>query len=261
MRNDQRMNTPDPTRLGGLEWAERTRGNLSRAERRRLLAAIVRGQGDYVVTRLRHATGRAPSAARGLEFADFSPPDSRLARLAEEAADEQSPAVRGHGYRTWAFGSALAVLDGNQPDPEQFYVAALLHDYGCDSITPGEDFVLRSAGRAARCANDAGLPMLAPLIGDAICVHPTAGITVDRDGAEGFYVQVGAGLDLAGLRCGDLPRRFIEAVHAAHPRESATAAFIDIVNREAAAQPTGRFAQLRRSGFTVLMRTNPINPD
>jgi hypothetical protein len=255
----QGVPTPDPERLGGLAWTQRTRGDLTSAERRRLLGAIVRGQGQYLATRIRHLTGRVPAAARAFELADFAPPDSALARLADEAADEQTAAVKGHGYRTWAFGSALAALDGQAPDPEQFYVAALLHDYGADSITAGEDFVLRSAERATRCATDSGRPEFADLIGDAICVHPTAGISVEHDGAEGFYVQAGAGLDLAGLRCGDVPRNFIDRVHDAHPRESATAAFIDIINREASANPHGRFAQLRRCGFTALLRLNPID--
>ena len=84
------MTAPDHARLGGLEWARRTGGRLSRSERRKLLAAIVRGQGDYVATRWRRMAGRVPAGARDLAFADFRPPDSRLARLAEEAAEEQS---------------------------------------------------------------------------------------------------------------------------------------------------------------------------
>src|SRR5688500_737985 len=116
------MNTPDYARLGGIEWARRTGGGLSRSERRTLLAAIVRGQGNYMVTRWRRMTGRVPASARNLAFADVQPPDSRFARLAEEAAEEQSVHVKGHGYRTWAFGAALAVLDGEEPDPEVFYV-------------------------------------------------------------------------------------------------------------------------------------------
>src|SRR5687768_14307640 len=131
---------PDPERLGGLAWARRTNGRLTRSERRHLLAAIVRGQGDYIVTRLRRMTGRVPAGARDLAFADFQPPDSRLARLAEEAAEEQSVHVKGHGYRTWAFGTALAALDRNELDPEVFYVAGLLHDYGVADAVAGEDF-------------------------------------------------------------------------------------------------------------------------
>ncbi len=250
---------PDPERLGGLGWAERTKGALTRAERRHLLAEIVRGQGGYVATRVRRATGRVPEAARGLSFADFRPPDSKLARSAEEAAEEQSLSVKRHGYRTWAYGTALSFLDGQEPDPEVFYVAALLHDYGCDSVTAGEDFVLRSALRAAQVADDAGLGELGTLIGDSISVHSTPGLTVEKDGAPGFYVSAGAALDLAGLRCGEVPKSYFDQVHTAHPREGDTKAFVAHIAAEAKANPSGRFAQLRRCGFNLLLRVNPLD--
>ena len=251
---------PDPARLGGLEWARRTNGRLTRSERRHLLAAIVRGQGDYIATRFRRMTGRVPAGARDLAFADVQPPDSRLARLAEEAAEEQSVHVKGHGYRTWAFGIALAALDRTELDPEVFYVASLLHDYGVDEVVAGEDFVLRSATRAERCVADAGLgEAIALAAADAITVHSTAGITVEHDGAPGFYVNAGAGLDLAALRCGDLPRSYLDDVHATYPRDGATRAFVAHIAAEARANPDGRFAQLRRCGFNLLLRTNPLD--
>lgn len=251
---------PDLTRLGGLEWARRTNGRLTRSERRHLLAAIVRGQGDYIATRLRRMTGRVPAGARDLAFADFRPPDSRLARLAEEAAEEQSVPVKGHGYRTWAFGIALAALDRTELEPEIFYVASLLHDFGVDEVVAGEDFVLRSATRAERCVADAGLgEAIALAAADAITVHSTAGITVEHDGAPGFYVNAGAGLDLAALRCGDLPRSYLDAAHTEHPRDGATRAFAAHIAAEARANPDGRFAQLRRCGFNLLLRTNPLD--
>ena len=180
--------------------------------------------------------------------------------MAEEAAEEQSAHVKGHGYRTWAFGSALASLDRHELDPEVFYVAGLLHDYGVAEAVAGEDFVLRSAARTEKCVADAGLDeAIALAAADAIAVHPTAGVTVQRDGAAGFYVGAGAGLDLAGLRCGDLPRSYFTDVHAAHPRDGAARAFINHVAAEARANPDGRFAQLRRCGFNVLLRTNPLD--
>jgi len=254
------VTTPDYARLGGIEWARRTGGRLTRSERRTLLAAIVRGQGDYVVGRWRRLTGRVPAGARDLAFADFRPPDSRLARLAEEAAEEQSVHVKGHSYRTWAFGSALAALDRNDLDPEVFYVASLLHDYGVAEAVAGEDFVLRSATRAEKCVADAELEQdVALAIVDSISIHSTAGVTVERDGSSGFYVGAGAGLDLAGLRCGDLPRAYFADVHAAHPRDGATQAFRSHIAAEAHANPDGRFAQLRRCGFNVLLRTNPLD--
>jgi len=254
------MTAPDFARLGGLEWARRTGGRLSRSERRRLLAAIVRGQADYIAGRLRRVTGRVPAGARDLAFADFQPPGSRLARLAEEAAEEQSVHVKGHGYRTWAHGTALATLDANELDPEVFYVASLLHDYGVSEVVAGEDFVLRSATRAERCVADTGLDEeVALATADAITIHSTAGITVAHDGSAGFYVQAGASLDLAGVRCGDLPRSYFTAVHAAHPRNGVTQAFVGHIAAEARANPDGRFAQLRRCGFNVLLRANPLD--
>ncbi len=180
--------------------------------------------------------------------------------MAEEAADEQSGHVRGHGYRTWAYGTALAALDRAELEPEVFYVAALLHDYGVAEVVAGEDFVLRSAARTERCVADAGLgETVALTVADAIAVHSTAGITVEHDGAPGFYVQAGAVLDLAGIRCGDLPRSYFTDVHATHPRDGVTAAFVSHIAAEARANPDGRFAQLRRCGFNVLLRANPLN--
>jgi len=253
------MTAPDYARLGGIEWARRTGGRLSRSERRTLLAAIVRGQADYIATRWRRATRRVPAGARGLVFADFQPPDSRFAGLAEEAAEEQSVHVKGHGYRTWAFGAALAVLDGEEPDPEVLYVASLLHDYGVAEVVPGEDFVLRSAIRAERCVADAGLgEAIALATADAISVHSTADVTPEKDG-PGFYVGAGAGLDLAGLRCGDLPRSYFTDVQAMHPRDGVTRAFVDHIAAEGRTNPDGRFAQLRRCGFNLLLRANPLD--
>ena len=83
--------------------------------------------------------------------------------------------MKGHGYRTWAFGSALAALDRNELDPEIFYVAGLLHDYGVAQAVPGEDFVLRSASRVERCVADAELDEAVALaIADSISIHSTA---------------------------------------------------------------------------------------
>ena len=237
------MSTPDPDRLGGLGWVRSTKGVLTRAERRRLLGAIVGGEGEYAASRMRRLTGRVPEGARDLAFADFSPPDSKLARLAEEAAEEQSVHVKGHGYRTWAFGSALAVLDRNQLDREAFYLAALLHDWGVDEVVPGEDFVIRSAARAAQCVTAAGL-------------DETLAETV---GGAGVHVVAGGALDLAALRVGDLPRSYFDAVHAVHPREGATRAFRGHITAESKANPHARFAQLRRNGFNLLLRVNPLD--
>lgn len=253
--------TPDLHRVGGLEWTRRTRGALSSRERRRLLGEIVRAQGAYVAGRIRLLTGRTPEGACSLALGDFRPPDSALARDAEEACAEQPAAVIGHSYRSWVFGRGLAVLDASALDEELFYVACLLHDHGIADPVEGEDFTLRSAARVERLFTEAGEPPeSATLVGDAITVHATPGITPEHDGALGFYVQSGAMFDLAGMRAGDLPRGFREDAIRAHPRAGVTREIARLVRAEARAVPKGRFALIHRCGFNALMWASPHRP-
>ena len=252
---------PDPERLGGLAWTRRASGRLTGAERRRLVAAIVAGQWDYVLGRAKLLLGRVPARASAIDVASFSPPDTALAREAEAACGEQPASIIGHSYRTWLFGNALAALDRIELDAEQFYCASLLHDYGIADVVPGQDFTLRSADRAMACVERAGTDAsVGEAIADAICVHPTPGATVERDGAVGCYVQAGAMVDV-GLRLGDITLRNRETVLARHPRgvgfkrELAT-----MIRNEADAVPAGRFALLSQMGFPLLVRIAPL-PD
>jgi hypothetical protein len=252
---------PDPQRVGGLAWAQRTKGRLTAAERRRLLGSIAAGLGFYAAGRIRAATGRVPPGAHDLSAAALAPPDSRLARTAEAACREQPEAVIGHGYRTWMFGAGLATLDGLMLDMELFYVASLLHDYGLSRAVDGEDFTLRSVERLQRCADEAGLaPATVDEAADAITVRAGPGVTVERDGALGVYVQAGAMFDLAGMRIGDLSRAYRDDVINAHPRAGVTADILTRIRAEASANPDGRMALLRRCGLPMLLRLNPIRP-
>jgi len=252
---------PDPMRVGGLGWTQRTKGRLTASERRRLLGHVAATLGTYMAGRVRAATGRVPARARELSAAALTPPDSALARSAESACQEQPPSLIGHGYRTWMFGAGLAALDGSAMDPELFYVASLLHDYGIAQVVPGEDFTLRSAARLERCADDANMaPGSVSAAADAITVHATPGIGVERDGALGVYVQAGAMFDLAGLRADELTREYRDHVISEHPRDGVTADIIAMIKAEASANPAGRFALLQRCGMPLLVRLNPLRP-
>jgi len=255
------MSSVDSERIGGLAWTRRTQGALSSSERRRLLGEIVRGQAGYIAGRVRLATGRTPEAARVIGVGDFRPPDSELARSAEEACREQTAGVIGHGYRTWVFGRGLAALDREEVDPEQFYVASLLHDHGIIEPVPEQDFTLRSAERAQRCVRETGGPAEAgAAIGQAITVHATPSIRADLDGALGFYVQAGALLDLVGIRAEDLTRSFVLATNSAYPRAGVTREITRLIRAEAKANPKSRFALLHRCGFAALMGVAPHRP-
>ncbi|MEM7142693.1 MAG: hypothetical protein AAF548_16845 [Actinomycetota bacterium] len=250
------MTTPDPNRLGGIDWLDRTRGALTGAEKRRLLRAVFRGQGEAVAGRLALLFRRRATAPMAMPM----PPDSALARDAEDAAALQSPSVRHHAYRTWAFGRALATVDGESVDEELFYVSALLHDAGIEDPVPSEDFTIRSGAAAAAVVErhrSEGHDDVA-CVRNAISAHVTPGASLEIDGAEGFYVQAGAVLDLGGLRLNHLSADLVDAVNAAHSRESLFRDFSTYIRAEAAAVPDGRFALLHKTGFVLALRTAPL---
>jgi len=251
---------PDPERLGGLAWTRRTQGSLTRAERRRLLAAIAAGQAENLLGRVRLALGRAPPGAAEIDVRDFSPPDSLLAHEAEQACREQPQFIAAHCYRTWMFGLALAALDRVALDRELFYCAALVHDHGITPPVARSDFTIRSAERALACARGAGVDAgQAELIADGICAHTTPGVTVERDGALACYVQWGAMVDGADLRAWDITPANIGEVLARHPRGAGfKRAFADVFRAEARAVSGGRFALLARCGVPLAVRLAPF---
>lgn len=247
--------TPDPARLGGIDWLERTNGRLSPGERRSLAGAIAKAQLENLAGRLKLLTGRRPNGLPHTDVDLVTPPDSRLARTAEEACEGQDPVLVEHSYRTWLYGRLLAHTDVVPVDPELFYASCLLHDVGLGQAVTGEDFTLRSARRADACVRAAeGVPEQSRAIQDAISVHTLPGISVERDGALGTYLQAGAMLDLSALRSWDLPSEAIRAVRDRHPADGLTDRITAAVRAECEAVPDGRFALITRWGFLLAVR-------
>lgn len=250
---------PDPDRIGGFAWTQRTRGRLTRRERMQLLGSVVTSQRDYFLHRLR---GAQPSTAPRPNDREIRPPDSRFAREVEAAAAEQNPVIRTHSYRSWIFGRALADVDGIDVDQELLFAGALLHDHGIDPVAAGEDFTLRSARRAIECARAADLDAdRAATLADAITVHTTPGITVERDGAVGYYVQNGALVDIAGNRIWDISQSLIDDTLARYDRRGFTRGLGGHFTTEAKAVPGGRFSMLRKCGFVPLMYMAPFDKE
>lgn len=252
---------PDPERLGGLAWTRRTGGRLTGGERRRLLGEIAKGQAENLLGRAKLALRRLPAGARDVDARDFEPPDSRLARDAEAACAEQPESIVGHSYRTWMFGLALAAVDEVELDRELFYCASLLHDFGIAQPTVGRDFTLGGAERTMECAAGAGLPSeRGETMADAICVHATPGVCVDRDGPLGCYIQWGAMVDGAGLRIWDIAPVNVQEIVRRHPRgQGFKGELASMMRAEAAAVPGGRFALLARCGAPLAVRFAPFD--
>jgi hypothetical protein len=253
------LTVPDPQRLGGLGWARRSGGALTSSERRRLLAAIALGQWENLLGRAKLALGRLPAAAAAVDLGTFEAPDSSFAREAEQACAEQPAAIVGHSHRTWLFGRALAAVDRSELDVELFYCGALLHDHGIAQPTPGRDFTLASAERTLACAAAADVPAeRAELLADAICVHTTPGVSLERDGALGCYLQWGAMVDGAGLRASDVAPANVAEVLRRYPREDFKRRLVELMRAEASAVPRGRFALLVRCGLPLAVRMAPF---
>lgn len=244
---------PDPDRFGGPHWLERTGGVMNRTECLRGLAIAGRQQ-------IANLGQRVLPALRRAALPDLPPvPDSKLVRLAEEASLEQNATLLAHGYRSALFARALAALDGQQADPELLHICGLLHDVGIMQAIAGEDFTLRSAAAARRCADCAGeLREVGDHLADAIIVHTTVGVQPDRDGVLGAYTQYGAMVDLAGLRLKELPRSFVAEVLRSHPRGPFKREILSRLALEARSVPGGRFAFATRVGFGYAVRAAPF---
>ena len=252
--------SPDPQRLGGLEWARRSGGRLTSGERRRLFTAIALGQWENVLGRAKLALGRVPAGAAAIDVKTFAPPDSALAREAEHACAEQPASIIGHSFRTWLFGRALAALDGSDLDDELFYSGALVHDFGIVQPMRDRDFTLASADRALACATSAEMDgERAELLADAICVHTNPGVSLDRDGALGCYLQWGAMVDGAGLRLWDVSQENVKEVLHRYPRVDFKRQLVALMRAEAAAVPAGRFGLLVRCGVPLAVRMAPFS--
>ena len=243
---------PDPQRLGGIGWLERTGGQLTREQRAALLGPILRTHARHLRGIAKLLVGHRAPSSRSLP----DPPDSRLARSAESACAAALPVVLvGHSVRTWYYGQLLADLDGHAVDPELSYVAALLHDVGLASVVAGEDFTLRGAALAREVMEEAGISASAiDAVRDAISVHTLPGADVERDGALGTYLQAGAMLDLVGLRACDVPSEVVRTISQRHPREGLVPVICPAVTGESRAMPDGRFAQINRWGFSIAIR-------
>ena len=255
MRPAHLPSLPSPDRFGGPGWLQRTGGNLS-------LCQCLDGAFHAAGQQARNLFERVlPGAVRRISL-DGMPqvPDSRLVRLAEEAAMEQPPLLRLHGFRSAAFARALAHGAGVAVDPELLFVCGLLHDAGIAPTVAGEDFTIRSAARAARVAAEAGWDNASrDSIADAILVHTTIGIRPDRDGALGCYTQWGAMVDLTGLGLVQLPRDFVREVFEQYPRGAFKREILSHFEAEVRAMPKGRFALAKRVGFGLAVQMAPFS--
>jgi hypothetical protein len=189
------------------------------------------------------------------------PPDSPLTRAARDVAVRVLPAtLLNHSYRTYRFGSALGELEGLEVDTEVFFAAALLHDTGLVLAGGRDDFTLASARIARDVAEQVGLSTAAThTLRTAITLHHSPRVPLAA-GPVAYLLAAGAGVDVAGVRCWDLPPSVLADAVRDHPREGFKAYFTRVWAAEAARVPQGRAQVLRRYGaFTAAIALAPFD--
>ncbi|MBF6213459.1 HD domain-containing protein [Nocardia puris] len=239
------------------EWAERTGGKLTGAQRRQLTAKLAATLPGVVADRVRLALGKRGAGHVDL---DAAPPDSKLSRATEEEAREcLSPYVLEHSYRTYYFGRALAELSGTSYDDELAYVSCLLHDLTLETPSPGACFAVDGAERAKAFVTAHGASEhQAHLVGAAIAAHLTPGVADDLDTVG--IVSAGAAADVLGLRLADLDPVWVDQLLTRHPRADFKRRVRAAFDAQAAAAPNTRIHWMMNTArFGPLIRFAPFD--
>lgn len=216
--------------FGTLEWGERSNGALTRAEQVHLLR-------NMAFLAIREATdviraGLGLLKPVDLELSELAPPDTRMAKDAEELArDTHTQDLLSHAYRTYYFGAMLAAYHQFKYDKEEHFTAAILHDIGLTEsrIAPLKQCCFAvSGGRQARdflLRKDHPAPK-ARLVGNAISAHLNLHLPVRTYGEVAALVAKGAVCDLFGFEKRKLPEKFKRDLLLAYPAGDLQAALL-----------------------------------
>jgi hypothetical protein len=246
--------------IGTIEWTERTGGVLSGAEQIALARPLLRSHREIVAGRIAMALRLHAGRRVAIDPSSLTPPDSALVRAAATAAaDLLSPAVLNHSRRSFAWGAALAAVDGIAFDRELFYLASMFHDTGLPSPVPEVDFTIRSAAMARTFLDAHAVgPDDQRVVTNAIALHHTPGVSLDH-GPEAFLLSAGTAVDVFGLRSNRVPDSVRRAVVQQYPRLGFKREFARLFRTEARNVPQGRAWYLHRFAVSdIAIRLAPF---
>src|SRR3954449_7484951 len=199
-----RAGSGDP--LGSIGWTERTGGRLTARECVTLAPPLLREELGILAGLLAMALCMDSGRRATIEPERLAPPDSSLARDAQEAAEDLlTPALRNHSHRAYAWAAALAARRGISFDRELLYLAAMFHDTGLPSPVPHVDFTVRSAALARESAAHHEVPADSlEVVTNAMAMHHNTGVGLES-GAEAYLMSAGAAVDVFGSRSNEIP--------------------------------------------------------
>lgn len=246
--------------VGTWDWAEATDGRLRRRDRAQQLRQAVLARLATMPARWRSTV--VPDDG-SLVLPD--PPDSAVARLAEERVREVStPELHAHCQRTWLFATLFAQRDRVVHDEELLYLACVMHDLGLTDAHDRRDpaaacFAVEGARAAQTLLGEHGIAAdRARIVAEAISLHLNISVPA-RLGAEAHLLAKGAALDAVGRRVRRLPRGIVHEAIRAWPRDGFGQQLAEAVSRQARVHPESRAAFLWRLGFAGLVTKNPLD--
>jgi hypothetical protein len=244
--------------IGTLAWTRRTNGLLTRAERRRYIAAALREQMRSAAPLLAYRLGRGSRRQASIDEQDLRLPDSKVALDAVEACKAaQPPAIIEHNYRSYIFARAFGSLEGISHDEEVLFVATMFHDAGVlepDLADGGRCFTLKGAQDAESHASAAGWEAgRCTAAAETITLHINPAVPLER-GAEAHLMHDGVLLDAVGLRAWEIRKEGLELVRSKHPRHRFTQEAGRLLADQGRAIPKCRIAAAFGAGFGLALR-------
>jgi hypothetical protein len=239
--------------LGSIGWTERTGGVLTTRECLTLARPLLREELGLLVGLLARALRLHSGGRTTVDPAHLAPPDSSLAREAQEAADDLLiPMLRNHSHRAYAWAAAIAARRGISFDRELLYLAAMFHDTGLPTPLPHVDFTVRSAALAREFADRHGVPADSrEVVANAIAMHHSPGVSLES-GPEAYLMSAGAAVDVFGAHSNEIPDAVLRSVVEQFPRLGFKREFAALWRTEAKQVPRGRAWFLHRFALTDL---------
>jgi HD domain len=229
--------------LGTWAWAQRTNGRLRRRDRAELVRQAALAQLSQLPGPWRRAV-----LGSGTSLVLPKPPDSALARVAQERAQELStPGLYAHCERTWLFATLFAQRDRVAHDQELLYLTCILHDIGLTdphnhTEAAAQCFAVEGARAAYRLLRGHGeQEQRALTVAEAITMH--LNITVPHSaGGEAHLVNKGAMLDVIGRYANELTPASMREVLERWPREGLAEGLLGPSVAQAQTRPQSRVA-------------------
>lgn len=251
--------------VGSLEWAARTGGAMSPADRASQLLEGALYQLRSLPAQWGWKLGLSGPRALRLDLEELRPPDSVAAKRALELCALASPDhLTNHCLRSYLWARVFAAQDRIGFDDEFLYLACLTHDLGLtDQFSPKSPgvhcFSLGSADAARALAGELGWDeRRRDALAEAITLHLNVRVGLEK-GAEAHLLNAATALDVAGVRYWDVPPAAVDRVVARHPRLGFKRRFPGEWAEEAARRPCSRACFLERYlGFSRRIATSPF---